>query len=91
MFGADRIPKGKARLKEIIDEHLHREGFAAVDLAIEVEDRIAAGGARTIYGNEVTGAHGGFIDLEGGGRVPFHKVRRVLSGARVLYTRPEPD
>jgi uncharacterized protein (UPF0248 family) len=54
-------------------------------LAIEVEDRVAVGGTRRIVGTEVAGAHGGFIDLVDGGRVPFHKVRRVLSGPRVVY------
>lgn len=55
---------------------------------MEVEDRTAEGGTRVIRGEETAGAHGGFIDLADGGRVPFHKVRRVRSRGRVVYAAP---
>lgn len=81
------MPGGKASLKEIVDEHLHRAGLAATMMEIEVEDRSVAGGRRTWLGAEVKGASGGFIDLVGGGRIPFHRVRKVTSKGAVVYAR----
>ena len=56
-------------------------------MVIEVEDRAVEGGTREIRGDEVAGAHGGFIDLVGGGRVPFHRVRAVRRRSERLYER----
>ena len=82
------MPAGKARLKEIVDEHLHREGYARAWLEVEVADRTAKGGSRVLKGGEISGASGGFLDLDDGGRVPFHRVREVRSRGEVLYSRP---
>ena len=82
------MPGGKAKLKAIIDEHLHREGRSIGDLVIKVEDRAVAFGSRLLPGGDIVGASGGFIDLQGGGRIPFHKVIRVTDKDGVLYERP---
>lgn len=84
------MPAGKAKLKEIIDEHFHREGLSLFDLEVDVEDRAVAGGARTIRGTEIGGASGGFIDLVDGGRIPFHRVREVRSSGQAGYRRSPP-
>jgi uncharacterized protein (UPF0248 family) len=81
------VPGGKAKLRAIIDEHLHREGRSMGDLVFEVADRAVAGGCRALGGSGIAGASGGFIELRGGGRIPFHKVRRVTRARDVLYRR----
>ena len=81
------MPAGKAALKEIIDEHFHRPGWSPSAMELDVEDRAAAGGMRTVGGREVQGASGGFIDLVGGGRIPFHRVREVRSSGKAVYRR----
>ena len=86
--GGSQTPKGKARLKEIVDEHLHREGLSPADLEVEVANRSSASGRRTIAGSELAGAGGGFIDLKDGGRIPMHKVERVRSRGVVVWARP---
>lgn len=83
------MPGGKARLKEIVDEHLHRDGFSPEWLEVEVADRFAVGGVRTIRGPEISGASGGFLELKDGGRVPLHRVRAVRSRGTVTYHRPD--
>lgn len=82
------MPGGKAKLKAIIDEHLHREGRSIADLVVEVEDRAVERGSRPLSGADIAGASGGFIEMADGGRIPFHKVRRVKDKERVLYDRP---
>lgn len=81
------MPAGKARLKEIVDGHMHREGFSLAMLEIEVEDRVVASGLRTVKGIEVAGASGGFLDMVDGGRIPFHRVRAVRSAGKEIYRR----
>jgi uncharacterized protein (UPF0248 family) len=84
------MPPGKPRLKEIVDEHLHRAGLSPADLVIVVADRTIEGGERALSGAEVAGAGGGFVDLKDGGRVPFHRVLQVRSKGRVVYERGKP-
>jgi uncharacterized protein (UPF0248 family) len=81
------MPGGKAKLKAIIDEHLHREGRSMADLVVEVDDRSVVGGSRLVPGKEIAGASGGFIDMKDGGRIPFHKVRCVTDKTGALYDR----
>ena len=81
-------PKGKPKLKEIVDAHLHREGLSPAMLEVLVEDRSALGGSRLVAGAEIRGASGGFIDLVDGGRIPFHRVREVRSAGKVVYRPP---
>lgn len=68
-----------------MDEHLHREGLSLSSLEVEVEDRSSRGGTRVVPGPEIRGAHGGFIDLKDGSRIPFHRVRLVRSQGRIVY------
>lgn len=70
-----------------MDEQLHRDGLAPSLMEVEVEDRTARGGTRIVPGGEVRGAHGGFIDLKDGSRIPFHRVRMVRSAGRIVYER----
>jgi uncharacterized protein (UPF0248 family) len=81
------VPKGKAALKELVDEHLHRPGLAPADLEVWVADRMAEGGVRVVGGAEIAGARGGFVDLRDGGRIPFHRVLSVRSRGSVVYER----
>jgi len=86
--GAKCVPGGKARIKEIVDEHAHRQGLAPDDLMVEVADRQAPSGARVLSGREVVAARGGFLELRDGASIPYHKVRKMTSRGRVLYERP---
>ena len=82
------MPAGKAKLKEIVDEHLHRAGLDLEMLEIDVDDRLSERGERTLAGSQVRGASGGFLEMADGGRIPFHRVARVRSGTAIVYERP---
>lgn len=84
------MPAGKSRIKEIVDEHAHRQGLARDDLKVEVADRLAPSGVRVVSGKEIVAARGGFLELQDGASVPFHKVRKMTSRGRVVYKRPGP-
>jgi uncharacterized protein (UPF0248 family) len=81
------MPGGKPRIKSIVDEHLHRAGLTPADLRIEVADRMAPSGVRTVSGEEIVAARGGFLEMRDGASVPFHKVRRMTSRGKTVYER----
>lgn len=81
------MPAGKARVKEIFDEHAHRKGLRPGDLEVEVADRRTASGVRVLSGEEILGARRGFLELRDGGSVPFHRIRKMSARGRVLYER----
>jgi uncharacterized protein (UPF0248 family) len=81
------VPAGKARVKEIFEEHVHRKGLEPGDLMVEVADRKTASGVRVLNGEQILAARGGFLELRDGGSVPYHKVRRMTSRGSVRYDR----
>jgi uncharacterized protein (UPF0248 family) len=82
------MPGGKARQNEIVDEHLHRDGFSAECPEVDVADRVAEGGVRTIHGAEIVGASGGFLGLRNGGCVPLHRALVVRSRGAIVCEPP---
>ncbi|HEX9709745.1 MAG TPA: hypothetical protein VGB42_07280 [Candidatus Thermoplasmatota archaeon] len=85
MRGARGVPKGKPAIKEIVDEHLHRPGASPAALTLRVRDRRAPSGTAALPGTDISGVHGGFIELRDGRRVPLHRVVEVRSGGRRLW------
>lgn len=74
-------------LHEVLSQLEWAEGVPLEDLTFLVVDRGAVGGVRVMGAPEVVGRDRSYLHLDGGGRVPYHRVLEVRSGERVVWAR----
>ena len=74
-------------LHEVLSRLEWKEGIALEDLEFLVVDRGGEGDRRVMAAPEVTGRDRSYLHLEGGGRVPYHRVLEVRREGHVLWRR----
>ena len=74
-------------LHEVLSQLEWAEGIHLDALTFLVVDRGAVDGVRVMGAPEVVGRDKSYLHLEGGGRVPYHRVLEVRSGERVVWAR----
>jgi uncharacterized protein (UPF0248 family) len=63
------------------------EGIPLDNLTFIIVDRGSPGDVRELGYPEVLGRDRSYLHLQGGGRVPYHRVLEVRAGERVLWSR----
>lgn len=74
-------------LHEVLSGLEWGEGIKLEELEFLVIDRGSAGDRRLLAPPEVTGRDRSYLHLEGGGRVPYHRVLEVRREGHVLWRR----
>ena len=74
-------------LHEVLSRLEWGEGITLEDLEFLVIDRGSEGDRRVLAAPEVTGRDRSYLHLEGGGRVPYHRVLEVRREGPVLWRR----
>lgn len=104
MFAGDRmVPGGRIIHKEPSGDRdlvsLHEllsglewgEGVPLYELEFLIIDRGSEDDRRLLSAPEVTGRDRSYLHLEGGGRVPYHRVLEVRREGKVLWRRRVDD
>ena len=74
-------------LHEVLSQLEWGDGIALEELEFLVIDRGAPDDRRVLAAPEVGGRDRSYLHLEGGGRVPYHRVLEVRRAGRVLWRR----
>jgi uncharacterized protein (UPF0248 family) len=74
-------------LHEVLSRLEWSEGISLENLSFLIVDRGAPGDRRLLSPPEVVGRDRSYLHLEGGGRVPYHRVVEVRAGERLVWRR----
>jgi len=74
-------------LHELLSQLEWSEGLPWDQLEFLVIDRGAPGDMRLIGSPEVVGRDRSYLHLDGGGRIPYHRVVEVRVSGRVVWSR----
>jgi uncharacterized protein (UPF0248 family) len=82
-----RSPVG---LHELLSELEWRAGLKVKNLEFLIVDRGSPGDVRSVSAPELVGRDRSYLHLDGGGRIPYHRVLEVRVGKRVVWSREGP-
>jgi uncharacterized protein (UPF0248 family) len=77
-------------LHELLSELEWRAGLKVESLRFLIVDRGSPGDVRSVSSPELVGRDRSYLHLEGGGRIPFHRVLEVRVGEKVVWSRDGP-
>ena len=74
-------------MHEVLSRLEWGEGITLDSLSFLILDRGAPGDKRLLVPPEVVGRDRSYLHLEGGGRIPYHRVLEIRDEGRVVWSR----
>jgi uncharacterized protein (UPF0248 family) len=81
------VDEGDVSLHEFLSQLEWGEGIALEELSFMVVHRGAPDDRKLLAAPEVVGRDRSYLHLEGGGRIPYHRVLEVRRAERLLWGR----